>query len=238
MQEVPDDLFQQDMQSFPTEDPRITAELKKQHAEALRQQKAKDAADARDKKQSKAKEHAAVEKAVAMPVQKPTTVSPAAATRAREVKMMKIRLYYEKLGDRLSSKLPKTLPKTDEGIDELLATIECELHSNGGIEQASNVYIASLVGFEQFTQAYNPLGLMLQGPAASLSTTVAGNKAKWNDLITEFAIANAEWFMMGPGKRLIAFTFQMVHTVHLANVSALGAARVADDKMKEDASDL
>lgn len=238
MQEVPDDLFQQDVQSFPTEDPRITAELKKQHAEALRQQKAKDAADAREKKQMKEKERSAVEKAVAMPVQKQSTLTPAAAARARELKLMKIRLYYEKLGDKLSSKMPKVMPKTDEGIDELLGTIECELHSNGGIDQASNLYIAALVGFEQFTQQYNPLGLMLQGPAASLAQTVAGNKAKWNDLITEFAIANAEWFMMGPGKRLIAFTFQMVHTVHLANVGALNAPKPASDKMKEEASDL
>lgn len=188
MQGVPDDLFQSDMNSFPTTDPRITAELAKQHQQALKAQKANEAAAAKERKEEAAK----VAKAVKMPVKAP----PAKVVETvgkREMKAHKIRLYYEKLGHKLSSKCPKTLPKTEEGLDELLAAIECELHSAGGIEQAGGLYLNGLFAFEQFTQQYNPLGLMLSGPAAGLSATVAQNKDKWNDLMTEVAIANAEW---------------------------------------------
>lgn len=195
---VPDDLLQKDLSTFPTQDPRLTAELAKQHKQALAAQKQADKEEA-----------AAVKKALATappPPKASTKNAPPSVKQEiaqRELKAHKIRLYYDKLGHKLSSKCPKTLPKTDEGLDEILQQIECELHSAGGIEQAGQLYLQSLVGLEELSHHFNPLGLVLSGPAASLSSTVAHNKEKWNDLMTEVAIANAEWFMVSVHQKCI-----------------------------------
>lgn len=114
--------------------------------------------------------------------------------RKRELMAHKIRLYYKLLGHKLSSKEPKSLPKDDEGLAELLAQVETELHSKGGIEGASKLVLGGAFAAEQFNAQFNPFGLHLSGPVASLSGSMAANRADWEELATEFAISNAEWF--------------------------------------------
>lgn len=229
-----DDLLMSDIQTFPQEDPTITAKIQAAEQKALKAQEA-----AEKKSRAKEKESGQVAKAQAMPVQR-KAVGIDKETRAREMKAHKIRLYFAKLGAKISVKEPKTLPKTDEGLDELLAQIETELHSNGGIEQAGAAYINLMLGVESINSQLNPLGLMLSGPSVSFAATVAQNKAKWQDLVTEFAIANAEWFMVGPGKRLAMFTVQMVLAVDGANKAAIGARQnpEASAGLQEEAKDL
>jgi hypothetical protein len=221
MQAPPDDLFQRDS-TIPTEDPGVAANRVKQQQQLKKEQAA---LEAQEKKRA-AEEAKRVKKDMATPGTKEKAAAIVTADK-RELKKHKIRLYYEKLGHKLSSKPPKTLPSDDAAIDELLASIECELHSNGGIEQAGTAYLSGMAAIEQLTAVYNPLGLQLSGPAASLSSTVSQNKEKWDELITEFAISNAEWFMIGPGKRLLMFTMQMVMAVDGANKAAIGMRRNA-----------
>lgn len=241
MQEVPSDLLEHDRQTFPTVDPRDVEALKKAHQKALKEQAMADAAEAKARK----KEREAVQRTKAMPVveqKKKQSLDKAAATRARELKAHKIRLYFARLGHKIGLKEPKVLPRTDEELDELIAAIECELQSAGGIEQADTLFLNGCFGFEKLTEQFNPLGLMLSGPAASLTNTVAANKDAWHDIMTEFAIAHAEWFMIGPGKRAFVFLAQMVMTVDQANKVAIAQAHMRQtaptDKEKEEAADL
>lgn len=227
MQAPPDDLFQRDS-TIPTEDPAIAASQAKQRQQYEKDQKAFEA-------QLK-KQEAAEAKRVKADIAKPGHKEKAEAVTSvqkKELKCHKIRLYFEKLGGKLSFKAPKTLPSNEAEIDELLTRIECELHSNGGIEQAGSAYLNGMAMLEQVTQAWNPLGLQLAGPAASLSRTAAENKAQWDDLITEFAIANAEWFMVGPAKRILLFTAQLVMAVDGANKAAIRGAKPASDELKK-----
>lgn len=232
MQAPPDDLFQRDS-TIPTEDPAIAASRVKQQQQLAKE---RAALEAQEKKRA-AEEAKKVKKDMATPGAKEKAAAAVTAEK-RELKKHKIRLYFEKLGHKLSMKPPKSLPNDDAAIDELLASIECELHSNGGIEQAGTAYLSGMAAIEQLTTFYNPLGLALSGPAASLSSTVAQNKEKWDELITEFAISNAEWFMVGPGKRLIMFTMQMVMAVDGANKAAIGMRRAPSDAVASAAANL
>lgn len=249
MEGFPEEVFQSDVNTFPRGDPRMEEMAKAAKAKfdkevALEQKRAKqDAAE--------------LEKAVKATRAKGTPVPTATAEKTKtaaaakgkpgdeakryNLKLRKCKLYFTKLGDKIAVKEPKAYPKTEEGIDELLAEIESDLHSQGGIQQAGLWYVNSCVGLEQLSLVFNPLGWDLIGPATSLAATVAGNKKQWDDLVTEFAIANAEWFMMGPGKRLIATTVQMILAVDGANKAAIarGAAPVAaNPELVQSASDL
>lgn len=233
MQEVPDDLFQHDVQTMPGMDPKVAEQIQKgiERDEKLRA--------AEEKKLKKDQTAVAARRA---PTQKKVTVeaSDVKALKAREIKLHKIRLYYAKLGHKITVKEPKTYPKDDAGIDELLAAIETQLHSDGGIEKAGVGYVTGCASIEELTKHFNPLGWQLSGPVASFGQTVAQNKAQWEELVTEFAISNAEWFIVGPGKRLIATTVQMIMAVDAANKSAASVRRedAAPPKLKEEANGL
>jgi len=219
---IPDDIFQRDMQTFPREDPAVLAKQAQLNAAAEKQQKAQAAAEAKERKA----EEALVKKAMAMPAKGGSKALDVRAVKQRELMAHKIRLYFKLLGDKLSTKEPKTLPKDDEGLAELLATIETELQSKGGIESAGKLMLGGAFAIEQVNQQFNPFGLMLSGPAASLTSSVAANRSEWNDMVTEFAISNAEWFCVGPGKRLLGFMLQMVQVVDAANKRAVSGERV------------
>jgi hypothetical protein len=192
MEAVPDDLFQHDNTTFPREDPSVLAKQAQINAAAEKEHKAREAAEAKARKA----EEALVKKSMALPTkaQKEAIVD-SKAVHKRELMAHKIRLYFAKLGHLITTKEPKTLPKDDEGLATLLAAIETELSSKGGIEMAGKGLIGLCFGFEQVTQQFNPLGLMLSGPTASLTNTVQANRKEWDDLVTEFAISNAEWFI-------------------------------------------
>ena len=208
--EVPDDIFQHDVQSFPQADPKVLEKLQKEVEKAKKLQKAEEA------EAKKALPKVTKAQAAAEPKPLPKELSAS----KREMKLHKIRLYFAKLSHRITLKEPKTYPKTDEAIDELLAQIEAELHSKGGIEKASSGYLSALAVTEQVTQVFNPLGWDLSGPQAGLASTAAKNKEMWEDLVTEFAIQHAEWFMVGPGKRLMLTTVQLIMLVDGANKAA------------------
>lgn len=201
------DVIQADLANFPTEDPARAAARAKQ-----------EQADAKARKEEEKASAARVKKGLAMP---PQISDAAKANNDREVKLLKIRLYFSKLGHKIPIKEPKAMPRTDAEIDELLLMIETHLQSHGGIEMAGTMYQSSFAAIEMITMQFNPLNLHLSGPAVSLSATVAQNREKWDELLTEFAIAHAEWFMMGPGKRLIGFSIQMIQTVDQANKKAI-----------------
>jgi hypothetical protein len=205
MEAVPDDLFQHDAHTFPQMDPTVAAKQAQVNAAAEKELKARAAAEAKERKA----EEALVKKSMALP-SKTQKANGAAVdlkvVKNRELIAHKIRLYYKKLGHLLSSKEPKTLPKDDEGLAELLANIETELHSKGGIELASKLVLGVCFGAEQLNQQFNPFGLMLSGPAASFTNTVQANRKEWDDLVTEFAISNAEWFVVSFSAVLISIS--------------------------------
>lgn len=188
MQAPPDDLFQQDLNSFPTADPATMEAQRKQIAQVEKERKAREAQEKR--------EAAAEQKRVKQSLDKPVIAAKAQTAAETQLKLHKIRLYFTHFGERLSMKHPKTLPKEPAEVNELLESIELELQSTGGIEQAAAGYQSILGGMEILHHRFNPLGLQLSGPAASLAMTVQQNREKWNDLVTEFAIAHAEWFMV------------------------------------------
>lgn len=239
MEGVLEDAFQSDVQTFPGADPREVEAAQKQEAKRMKENAAAEKARAAAAK----KEAATVKKIAAAPTaahKEEAVATDMQRARKRELAAQKIRLYFKHFGGRLSVKEPKTLPKDDNGVYELLAAIETELQSAGGIQQADALFVNGARGLEQFTAVYNPLGLMLSGPAASLTATVAANKEQWHETITEFAIANAEWFMMGPGKRALVLIAQMVMTVDAANKAAIvrGSAAPVSEAQQQAVEDL
>jgi len=238
MQAPPDDLFQKDTSTFPTVDPATAAALAKQQAQIDKERKSNEA----ERRKQEAHEEKLAKKMNDMPIKAPTTKQVASSIdkqlAAVTLKKQKIKLYFSKLGHKLSIKEPKALPEDAAKVDDLLTAIETELHSNGGIEQATGLYIQGIFGFEILTQNFNPLGLKLSGPNAGLTNTIQANRAKWDELVTEFAIANAEWFMMGPFKRLIGFTIQSIMAVDAANRSGTGGQKPAPKEKQEEAEEL
>ena len=227
--EVPEDLFQHDMSTFPTEDPAVT---KQREAMEEKLRKAEEAAQ-RKQEQARKKERSVVEKLVAT---KPATSSAAPEEIAKRIalKKQKITLYFQHFAAKLSVKPPKALPDDEHKLDELLTTVRNELCSKGGIAQAGNIYLASVAIVERV----NPLGLNLSGPAASLAVTAQKSREAWQDLVTEVAIDNAEWFMLGPVKRLVAVTVQMCMAVHEANTKGVAMQKPVPPEMQEQAKDL
>ncbi len=234
----PNEMVQEDMRSFPTVDPKITAQLAKQKADWDKQREKERKEEEASAKRAAAA-HAPAKKAAAKAVE---VVKNEDGEDIRKLTLlnMKCHLYFKHFGDRLSVKEPKAYPKTVAGLQELLNAIQVELSSNGGIKNAGTMYVSGIQAVEQLSLQWNPLGLMLVGPKASLSATIAANKKEWDDLVTEFAIEHAEWFMMSSFKRLLAFTVMSVQAVHKANVIAIAGMQQqrASDKMKEEASDL
>ncbi len=180
------DMLTHDVQTMPAADPAVEERLAKEMAKA---QKAREA-EAKKQRASETK-RAPVQREPAP--KKEASAGLDKAAQKRELKSHKIRLYFSKLGHKLSIKEPKAYPRTDEGLDELLTAIETELHSNGGIEKATMMYASAVTGVEQLMPVFNPLGWQLSGPAASLSQTVIASRDQWEELVTEFAISNAEW---------------------------------------------
>ena len=237
MEAVPDDIFQHDLHTMPHGDPAVLAKQAQLNAAAEKEMKAREAAQAKERKA----EEARVKKAMAMPTGKQRDsqeLLDMKAARARELMVRKISLYYSKLGHKLSSKPPKAFPRDDTALAELLAGIEAELQSQGGVEQAATGLIAFAKVVEQVNATFNPLGLMLSGPRASLASSIEANRKEWDELVTEFAISNAEWFCVGPGKRLLMFVVQVAMAVDSANKGAVNASRVVSQKEKSEVEDL
>jgi hypothetical protein len=235
MSGVPDSIYQNDMNSMPVGDPAAAAKIKKQVDEFQKRKAAQEKADEKERKANQAK----VDKATKLPtqVQRAAKVQADEDTVAkREMEAHKIRLYFKKLGHKISVAEPKTYPKTLEGLQALRQSIEVELQSNGGIEQAGAAYMTSMGVVEEITKTFNPLGLQLSGPKAGLAATVAQNRPAWDDLMTEFAISHAEWFMVGPFKRLMMFTVQMVMSVDAANKAgaAVHSGVAASEELQDD----
>lgn len=187
----PNEMVQEDMRTFPSVDPKVTAQLAKQKA---------DWDKAREKER---KEEEAAAKRVATAISKPAAAKAKAVDvvknedgediRKLNLLNLKCHLYFKHFGDKLGIKEPKVYPKTCAGLQELLNSIQIELSSTGGIKNAGTIYQSGVEAVEQLSLRWNPLGLMLVGPKASLSAAIAANKKEWDDLVTEFAIEHAEW---------------------------------------------
>ena len=159
----------------------------------------------------------------------------------RGVKLQKINLYFAHLAHKIRQKAPKELPKSEEDVDALLASIEGELSASGGIEKAGLFVVGMAQGVEHVVANYfNPLGWDLSGPQVGFAAAAAANQKKWDDLVKEFAIANAEWFCVGPGKRLVATGIQLLFAVDAANKAAIaqGQQRPASVSLQQEAADL
>jgi len=216
-----------DMQSFPNPaGAQAAAKAEKREKEEEKARKAEEAAAKRKAKAAEPKAQAA---------SKPKIASAPPESRAKEMKLMKIRLYVEKLGHKLHDVyIPKTLPKDEDDIDSLLASIEISLQSSGGIAMAETGFV-NVCGLAEMANAYMGSPMLLSGPALSLSGAAAQSQDAWKDLVTEFAIGYAEWFIVGPGKRLIAFTYGLASQVHAMNVAAMRGG--GPPKEKEEAAE-
>jgi len=222
MEAIADD----DFKSMPQRDPVETERMKEK---AIKEAKAEDAERAKRDKEA----IAAAKKAVGGKT-KPLPKEHAPKPVSVDLKLQKIKLYFSKLGHKLSFKEPKSYPKTEEGVDELLREIEVELKSRGGIEGAANIYMGACALAENLTTQYD-FGIRLHQPF-SFSATVAKSRDKWEDIVTEFSIANAEWFLVSPLWRLLGFTMQMAAAVDANNKAQLTAPVSAD--LKEKTEDL
>jgi len=222
--------IQNDIRTFPREDPAVAAARAKQDAATEKARKAEETANRKIVKAAASKKKELE--------QLPTpdeTKSAEKQRRDRELKLLKIRLYFSKLKHKLPNiKEPATYPRNDEDIDALLLSIESTLQSNGGIEYASNMFVSGCGIVEQVSRVYNPTGLRLTGPNISLTQAAVASQKDWSDLVAEFAISNAEWFMMGPGKRLLVFGYQLVtqvdHLNHKARETAPPPATVSTEE--------
>lgn len=233
---VPDDLFVHDVQSFPREDPRMVEQRQKMQQQAEKLQKAEEAAAKKAEKEQVAASKAKRANA-------PPPINEAKAEEFRQAKLakelalkqQKIRLYFQKLSHKLQMKEPKVYPKTLEATNELLESVEGELASQTGIDSARQYYFMALQGLEAADKA-SGYQLGVSGPAVSITQAAANSKKDWEDLITECAIANAEWLMFGPVKRTLAFTARLVMGVRAANQAALSQRQqvpISPDLQKE-----
>lgn len=216
----PEELFERDVHTMPAADP---AALKRMMEDAKKQL-------AEDEKA------AVIPKGVKAAAK--TKVAVSTDEKKMESTVRQIRLYFAKLPHKISIKEPKSYPKTLAGAQELLWQIQAELRSNGGIEKAAAAYGVACQAIERMTDFINPLGWELHGPAASFSETVLLNQKQWQDLVTEFAIENHEWMCVGPGKRLIATTVQLIFAVDRANKQALAGRSAPTEEMMAAAENL
>lgn len=260
MQEgLPDTIVHFDRNTFPREDPKVAeARAKSSAAEekaALEEQKRQEAAikklqklileeedEPTDKpKRGRPPKNAApaAQPSVAQQQAKATKSAADEAKRIR-LKQQKCKLYFQRFADRLQTKEPKAYPTSEPAIDALLTEIESELASEGGIRTAAFSYVSLCKGLEDATRVFNPLGWDLQGPKVSFAQTIAANQKQWDDLVTEFAIAHAEWFMVGPARRLAMLTYQMINAVDSANKAARSVQQQAppSEGLRAEGADL
>ncbi len=172
-----DDVVIHDLKTFPQEDPRAAALRKKEIKQHDKEHKLPSS------------------KAFSLATKR--TLVEGAAKKAGGLPEMallrrKVTLYYEKLGSKISHKRPKTLPRDVQKLRELKEIIEAELNSAGGIEQAKAGYLTSVGLLEQFSPLL-PFDFRCQG----LTKVVQDNQEVWNDMLVQFSIEHAEWFMMG-----------------------------------------
>jgi len=213
MEGLPSDIFDHDIKTFPLKDSAMEAKLKAQMDKA-EQQAEKEAKRGRGRPPKSA--------TTAPPSKASAPEVPITKVRKGSIasKTQKIRLYFHYLSHKISFSEPKSYPQSHEGLDEILDKIEVQLHGEGGIEKASVMYVTGAGGLQKLMDVFNPLGWDLSGPAVTLQQAVAANEEKWKDLVKEFAIENASWFMFGPTKRLILTTVQLILAVDAANKMA------------------
>jgi hypothetical protein len=232
MSGVPDHMLQHDLNSFPREDPKIAAA---RMAAQAKEEKARKADEAQQRRKEK-EEAAAVRKVMAQPVQskKAPAKKPEIDTdRQRALDILKINLYYKEFASKISVEQPKVMPKAAEAVKELRLAVEADLHSQGGIAQATNMYMTGIALAEQASAMYPSFGINLAGPRINLSSAMLQNKAQMEELVKEFAICHADWLMVGPGKRLLGFTMQMALMTNQANSAPAPTPRTQDDLQKE-----
>lgn len=255
MEGLPEEIVHFDLNTFPREDPRVveatakaTKAAEKQAADEARREQAavRKMQQMMAGKQKEEEAETEQEKPKRGGAKKPAAAAPNAAKKAAEdakrckLKLQKCKLYFQKFSEKLSIKEPRAYPKDEPGLDELLAEIEAELQSAGGIKNASLMFLTGVSTIEETTKVFNPMGWQLSGPVASLSQTVAANRDQWEDVVTEFAIANAEWFMIGPGKRLLLMTVQLITAVDRANKAGVAqrAQQQASENLQREAAEL
>lgn len=236
-----DDVVKADFATFPRDDP---ADLQRKAKLMVEEDKLRKEME-RERKAAEKAEAVAVKKAVATkPAAAAAKEAPAAANASKDnLNRVKVRLYYQHCSHKLQSKEPKNLHSIGGlELQELLSAIEAELQSHGGIEMAASGLIGISQVAEMLNAQFNPLGLALSGPAASFANTIVSNRKAWDDLLTEFAICHAEWFLVGPGKRLVGFMVQTAMTVDSANKAAIAELyarqRVVPPKEKEEVEQL
>lgn len=171
-----DDIAIHDLKTFPSEDPQAAARRKKeikQHDKEHRTPSAKEFANA---------------------TKRTVKESAAAPPAMQEVAMLKrkILLYFDKLGDKISTKKPRKLSNDVRELRQLKDAIELELNSAGGIEQAKAAYMTGVATVERLHPLL-PFDVRLYG----LTKTIQQNQKVWNDMLVQFSIEHAEWFIMG-----------------------------------------
>lgn len=211
----PEDLLHHDMQNFPgaTNPVDLQAQAKAAKAEAaalLKKQKA---------------EEAAVKRATAAPKQKAEPAHDDKAASRLSMKHHKLRMLQARFGDRVSVKLPKTLPSTEEATDELLRQFSAELSSGRVLEVAGTLFIQGVNAAATFNDQHRLWNVELCGPKAHLGNTLVAQQEVWKDMLDEFAILHCEWFMMGPGLRLVGYLMATGAAVHAANTQLAAAPK-------------
>lgn len=218
----------EDFEAFPQRPPPTDAELKAAQKERLAAEKAA------------AKQAPKVAAAAAKMEQEKAVFD---TKEERALLMRRIKQYYAKFGERITTPLPKTLAKqTLEQLQELLRSVELDISCAGATETCAGLLVASLQGVQQLTTVFNPLDLRLSGPRADLVQTFAAQRSTWLPIVEEFAIKYERWFAIGVEKRLLFYLASVILLVNRANKEApqmeANAHAPADEDVMSKAADL
>ena len=217
-----------DMQSFPREDPKVTAQRTKELEKQRKQEKAERKAPSKQAQRL-------AEKPPAKKKQAPPALGD--IDRERVILTRKITQYFTKLKHKISVARPRTMPTDIMKLRQLCLAIETDLSASGGVDACATMYVNGCAMAEKLAPLL-PWDIRLSGPNASLTGTVLANKEQWNDLITEVAIQHSEWFMVSGFKRLVMMTGQMAMQVNAANHAGDPGNGVASDELKASGVDL
>lgn len=197
----------EDFETFPQRPPPTDAEVKAAQKERIAAEKA-------------AAKQAPKVAAAAAKMQEEKSAADTKEERALLVR--RIKQYYAKFGERITTPLPRAFgtKQTLEQLQELLRSVELDISCAGATETCAGLLVASLQGVQQLTTVFNPLDLRLSGPRADLVQTFAAQRSTWLPIVEEFAIKYERWFAIGVEKRLLFYLASVILLVNRANKEA------------------
>lgn len=153
----------------------------------------------------------------------------------------KIAKYYLKFPERLSGLKPPSKSALSKmsttQLEDCLYGIEAELaDSNAYPILATGYKGAAQLAEGMFPAQFHGLSKVVVMHESSVGED--GEDIGWKPIVEELAIKYGEWFSMGPEKRFILYTLQLLSAVSTANTMRPAMQKPVSDKGKEEYEDL